>query len=483
MKLPEQYGTFHIIGIGGIGMSAIAEVLLARGFSVQGSDQADGANVQRLRGLGVRAFVGHDPANLTGADVVVYSTAVKAGNPEYDAALAAGMSVISRADMLAELMREKATISVTGTHGKTTTTSLIAHLFEASQADPTVISGGIINAWRSNARVGQGPHMVVEADESDGTFIRLPTQIGVVTNMDPEHLDYYGSVDAMNAAYETFLAQIPFYGVGICCIDHPVVRALVDKLRTRANGCKLITYGVSEDADLRLTRLSSDVRGINFSMTVSDRVAGGARQLDGVTMTLPGHYNALNCMAAFAVATEAGLTDTQIRSGLSGFAGVARRFTFTGEYNGVVFFDDYAHHPVEIASVLRAARETATGRVIAIKQPHRFTRLHSLFDDFAASMGDADVVLLMPVYTAGEAPIDGIDHKTLAEKIEANGHRGVLALERDEDVIEAIGRLCQPGDLVIGLGAGSITQWSHALPQRLVERDAAIANVRNGQVA
>ena len=464
MEIPRGIGTIHILGIGGIGMSAIAEILHDKGFSVQGSDQKESANVKRLRTKGITVFVGHDAANLAGAKFVVISTAVKPGNPELDAARAQGLPIIRRAEMLAELMRLYSTVSVTGTHGKTTTTSIIAHAFEAAKLDPTVITGGIINTWGSNARLGQGPWMVVEADESDGTFIKIPTQIGVVTNNDPEHLDYFKNVENMHAAYEEFYRNIPFYGLAVTCIDHPVVREMVDRLQLRRDGRRLITYGASKDADIVLGAVRSDGLNTIFDAELGARVAGGARRLEGWNVPVPGEHNALNALAAIAVLSEAGIPDDVIRQSLASFSGVKRRFQLTGTWKGVSVFDDYGHHPVEIAAVLKAARAGAKGRVIACVEPHRYSRVRDLFDEFSACFSDADSVIVTPLYSAGEQPIDGVDHRTLAEGIRATGHGDVTAVESERDIVPVLRKIGGAGDMVICLGAGNSTEWAHALP-------------------
>ena len=469
MHIPPGIGPFHIIGIGGIGMSAIAEILMELGFAVQGSDQAESANVVRLRERGVQVSVGHDPANLAGAAYVVISSAVKPGNPELDAARTQGIPIIDRAEMLAELMRYHSTVSVTGTHGKTTTTSMIAHLFDHAGLEPTAMTGGIINDWGSNARHGKGAWMVVEADESDGTFVRLPTQIGVVTNIDPEHLDYYGSVEAMHMAFRTFFERIPFYGALVAGIDHPVVRRIVEELG-RERRRRVITYGVAEDADLRLVEARQVGAAMHFDAALSKRVEGGARTLRALEVPVPGHYNALNALAAIAVATEVGIEDEAIRTGLRGFGGVKRRFTHTGTWNGVDFYDDYAHHPAEIASVLEAARAATQGRVIAIAQPHRYTRLKALFEEFARCFDGADAVIVAPVYGAGEAPIAGVDHGALAARINEVGDVAVHTIEDAAELAPLIAEMARPGDLVIGLGAGTVTNWSHNLPRELAAR-------------
>ncbi|MDQ8698073.1 UDP-N-acetylmuramate--L-alanine ligase [Hyphomicrobium sp. LHD-15] len=467
MQMPRDIGPFHIIGIGGIGMSAIAEILLAKGYSVQGSDQKDSANVRRLRAKGVRVFVGHDAINLVGARQVVISTAVKRNNPEFEAARAKGLPIVRRAEILAELMRLYATVSVTGTHGKTTTTSLISTIFEHARLDPTVITGGIINSWGSNARLGQGRWMIVEADESDGTFTRLPTEIGVVTNIDPEHLDYFGSVEAMHREYEAFFRNIPFYGMAVTCTDHPVVNDMVDRLELKRDGRPLLTYGTREDADVRLRNVITDGRSILIDADLGPRVRGGARSLRGWRIPMPGHHNALNALAAIGVSAQAGIADEVIRSGLEAFAGVKRRFQLTGTWNGVEIFDDYGHHPAEIAAVLDAARAGARGRVIAVVEPHRYTRVRDLFHEFSSCFRAADSVIVAPLYSAGEAPIDGIDTVALAEGIRAHGPEAVATIDDPRELVGLIRRHGRPGDMVVCLGAGNSTEWAHALPEWL----------------
>ncbi len=469
MRLPNELGTFHILGIGGIGMSAIAEILRAKGYTVQGSDQKDSANVRRLRTKGIRVFVGHDPVNLVGARYVVISSAVKAGNPELEAARAKGLPIIRRAEILAELMRLYSSISVTGTHGKTTTTSLIAHVFTDAGLEPTVITGGIINDWGSNARLGAGPWMVVEADESDGTFVKIPTQIGIVTNIDPEHLDYFETVENMHREYETFFRNIPFYGLTVACCDHPIVRGMIERLELRRDGRRLLTYGTSRDADLMLETVTLDGRNTIFDATLNSRVAGGARRLQGWRIPLPGHHNALNALAAIAVASEAGMKDDAIRLALERFSGVKRRFQLTGTWNGIEIFDDYGHHPTEIQAVLKAARAGAKRNVIAVVEPHRYTRVRDLFEEFSDCFRDADAVIVTPLYSAGEPPIDGINHRSLAHGIVRTGHKTVIAIENEREIATAIKQAARPGDMVICLGAGHSTDWAHALPQWLAD--------------
>ncbi|HUU67205.1 MAG TPA: UDP-N-acetylmuramate--L-alanine ligase [Methyloceanibacter sp.] len=470
---PETTGLFHIVGIGGIGMSAIAEVMHTRGYRVQGSDLKESANLDRLRSHGIDCLIGHDPANIEGAAYLVISSAVKAGNPEFEAAKERGTPIIRRAEMLAELMRPCATVSVTGTHGKTTTTSLIADLLYGGGLDPTVITGGIINAWGTNARIGKGEWMVVEADESDGTFLKLPTQIGVVTSIDPEHMDYWETEEELHLAFAQFIDAIPFYGVAVACIDHPVVRELLGRLGGAANGRRTLTYGVAREADIKLSNLRPDHNSITFDADLGPAVKGGARKLADIVLPTLGHYNALNALAALAVATEADVSDDVIRSTLAAFSGVKRRFTRVGEWQGVAVYDDYAHHPVEIASVLRGASMAGTGRIIAVMQPHRYSRLQALFNEFSACLDDADIVVVTPVYSAGEAPIPGIDRDELASGLRRHGHANVLTVDDEDALTTTIADIVQAGDLVVGLGAGTITDWINALPARLERRGGA----------
>ena len=468
MQMPKAIGPFHIIGIGGIGMSAIAEILVDLGYKVQGSDAKESANVARLRKRGIKVFIGQSAENLKDARFAVISSAIKLGNIELQAARAKAIPVIRRAEILAELMRMKRTVSVTGTHGKTTTTSLISHIFEQAPNDPTVITGGIIQSWDSNARLGHGDWMVVEADESDGTFTRLPTEIGVVTNIDPEHLDYFGTVEAMEAAFAAFYRQVPFYGVVITCVDHPVVRRMLARLKDEMS-CHVLTYGVSADADLRLVNGRAVGAESAFDIEIGPRVAGGARKLIGVRMPVPGEHNSLFAIAAFAVAAHAGLPDEKILSAIATFSGVKRRFTATGTWNGVQFYDDYAHHPVELSAVLKAARAASRGKVVAIFQPHRYSRISSLYDEFCNCFGDADVVIVAPVYSAGEPVMAGVDQRSIAEGIARTGHPNVMHIGSERELVPLIAGIAKPGDLVLGLGAGTITDWSHGLPVWLSE--------------
>ncbi|WP_022711367.1 UDP-N-acetylmuramate--L-alanine ligase [Pseudochrobactrum sp. AO18b] len=468
MKMPLNIGLVHFIGIGGIGMSGIAEVLHNLGYKVQGSDQADSANVQRLRDKGIEVFVGHKAENIGKADVVVVSTAIRPNNPELVEARENLLPIVRRAEMLAELMRFRQAIAIGGTHGKTTTTSMVATLLEAGHLDPTVINGGIINAYGTNARMGEGEWMVVEADESDGTFLKLPADIAVITNIDPEHLDHYGSFDNVRAAFRQFVENVPFYGFGVMCLDHPEVQALISRIEDR----RVITYGENPQADVRFSNHRMDGAVSVFDVVIRDR-KGEVVEIKDLRLPMPGRHNVSNATAAIAVAHELGLTADDIRKGLSGFGGVKRRFTHTGSWNGVEIFDDYGHHPVEIKAVLRAAREAAPKRVIAIAQPHRFTRLASLFDDFSTCFNDADTVMIAPVYTAGEDPIEGVTSEALVSKIKTAGHRDARYLEDPAHLPEAIKALAQEGDFVVFLGAGNITQWAYALPKQLGGTSAA----------
>ncbi|MGA7426496.1 MAG: UDP-N-acetylmuramate--L-alanine ligase [Rhodoplanes sp.] len=463
MKLPRDIGPVHFVGIGGIGMSGIAEVLVNLGYSVTGSDVAENANVKRLRGKGVTVAIGHAAENIEGADVVVVSSAIKRDNPELAAARTKRLPVVRRAEMLAELMRLKSCVAVAGTHGKTTTTSLVASLLDAGGFDPTVINGGIINAYGTNARLGEGDWMVVEADESDGTFLKLPTDIAIVTNIDPEHLDHFGTYDAVQAAFQAFVNNVPFYGFAVMCIDHPVVQTMVGRIEDR----RVITYGENPQADVRLLYLDNSDGKSRFGVVFRDRAGVDVHEIADLSLPMPGRHNALNATAAIAVARELGVADERIRSALAAFTGVGRRFTRTGAWNGVTVIDDYGHHPVEIAAVLRAARETTAGHVIAVMQPHRYTRLSSLFEQFCTCFNDADTVIVAPVYPAGEAPIPGVDRDSLVAGIRARGHRHVIALDAQPGLAKLVKSLAQPGDYVVCLGAGNITQWAYALPGEL----------------
>ena len=462
--LPLDMGAIHFVGIGGIGMSGIAEVLHNLGYKVQGSDIAVSANVTRLRDLGIPVFEGHARENLGEAGAVVFSSAVAAGNPELEAARAGFIPVVRRAEMLAELMRLKWSIAVGGTHGKTTTTSMVAALLDAGAFDPTVINGGIINAYGTNARLGSGNWMVAEADESDGTFVKLPATIAIVTNIDPEHLDFYGDFEAIRDAFQTFVENIPFYGFAALCIDHPEVQAMIGRIPDR----RLLTYGFSPQADIRAVELEHGGGGSRFDVVIQDRRHGGEHVIENLTLPMPGAHNVQNSLAAIAVAHELGMTDDAIRRGLADFKGVKRRFSRTGEVAGVTIIDDYGHHPVEISAVLNAARESyPTSRIMAVVQPHRYTRLRDLFEEFCSCFNDADIVVVADVYAAGEAPIDGADRDHLVAGLQDHGHRHVLALPDPDALAEIVATNTAPGDLVVCLGAGSISAWANALPEEL----------------
>ena len=463
MRLPQETGIIHFIGIGGIGMSGIAEVLANLGYQVRGSDISESANVVRLREKGITVEVGHRPDNVEGAAVIVYSSAVKRDNPELAAARQARLPVVRRAEMLAELMRLKSSIAVGGTHGKTTTTSLVGQLLDAGQMDPTVINGGIINAYGTNARMGAGEWMVVEADESDGTFVKLPAEVAIVTNMDPEHLDHYGDFDAIRAAFRNFVENVPFYGFAVMCIDDPDVRALVGQIEDRP----IVTYGQTVQADVQVADIENRPDGVHFDIVFRSPGSEDTRRIDGLRLPMPGVHNALNATAAIAVADRLGVTPEGIRSGLDHFSGVKRRFTRTGEWQGVTVFDDYGHHPVEIAAVLKAARAASRGKVIAVMQPHRYTRLQSLFEEFCSCFDDADTVIVADVHAAGENPIPGVGRDALIDGLRTRGHRDVRELDDPRDLAGMIAEIAEKDDFVICLGAGSITQWAHDLPGQL----------------
>ncbi|TWG64790.1 UDP-N-acetylmuramate--L-alanine ligase [Aminobacter sp. J44] len=463
MKMPQTIGVVHFIGIGGIGMSGIAEVLHTLGYKVQGSDQADSQNVQRLREKGIECMVGHKAENLGSAEVIVVSSAVKKNNPELIAAREKLLPVVRRAEMLAEIMRFRNAIAIGGTHGKTTTTSMVAALLDAGGLDPTVVNGGIINAYGTNARMGQGDWMVAEADESDGTFLKLPADIAIVTNIDPEHLDHYGSFDKVRDAFRQFVENVPFYGFGVMCIDHPEVQALVSKIEDR----RVITYGENKQADVRFSNVRMDGVVSEFDVVIRDRKQGTETTIEGLRLPMPGKHNISNATAAITVAHQLGIGPDAIRAGLASFGGVKRRFTRTGSWNGVEVFDDYGHHPVEIKAVLKAARSACKGKVIAIAQPHRFTRLRDLFDDFASCFNDADTILVAPVYAAGEDPIEGITSEALVARIRAGGHRDARYIEGAAAIAPLVKEMAEPGDFVVMLGAGNITQWAYALPGEL----------------
>ncbi len=460
-------GTIHFIGIGGIGMSGIAEVMNILGYRVQGSDIATSYVVEGLSKRGIEIAIGHHADNLGDAAVVVVSSAIGKENPEVAAAYERRIPVVRRAEMLAELMRLKSTVAVAGTHGKTTTTSMIAAMLDSGGIDPTVINGGIINAYGSNARLGTSEWMVVEADESDGSFLRLDGTVAVVTNIDPEHLDHYGSFDAVKDAYVEFVENVPFYGAALLCVDHAEVQSIIPRLRDR----RVVTYGFAAQADVRGENVVPVEGGNRFDVSLRDR-HGEVRSITGIELPMPGRHNVQNALAAIGVAAELGLSDAVIARGFEKFDGVKRRFTRVGEVDGVVIIDDYGHHPVEIRAVLSAAREAASGRVIAIVQPHRFTRLQSLMDDFQGAFNDADLVLVAPVYAAGEPPIEGVDHQALVDGLKERGHLGAQAVSGPDEVCRQLRDLAAPGDMVICLGAGDITRWAATMADGIREARA-----------
>ena len=458
-KLPTKLGALHFVGIGGIGMSGIAEVLLDHGYTVQGSDLKASKITDRLTGLGAKIFVGQAAENLQNADVVVISSAIKPGNAEYDAARAKGLPIVRRAEMLAELMRLKSNVAVAGTHGKTTTTTMVSALLDAGGVDPTVINGGVIHAYGSNARVGQGEWMVVEADESDGTFNRLPATIAVVTNIDPEHMEHWGSFDNLRKGFLDFVSNIPFYGLAVCCTDHSEVQSLVGKITDR----RVVTYGFNAQADVRAVNLTYRNGAAYFDVALQ----GEDQMIEGCMLPMPGDHNVSNALAAVAVARHLGLKRDEIKSALENFRGVNRRFTRIGEVGGVTIIDDYAHHPVEIAAALRAARQATEGRVIAVHQPHRYSRLHDLFDDFCSCFNDADVVAISEVFAAGEDVIEGATRDDLVAGLIRHGHRHARAVVGEDDLLRLVREQAVAGDMVVCLGAGTISAWANGLPAKM----------------
>ncbi len=461
-------GTIHFVGIGGIGMSGIAEVMHILGYKVQGSDVAESYVIEGLRKAGIPVMIGQKADNLGDAAVVVTSTAIRKDNPEVQCAYERRIPVVRRAEMLAELMRLKSTVAVAGTHGKTTTTSMVAALLDAGGIDPTVINGGIINAYGSNARLGSSDWMVVEADESDGSFLRLDGTIAVVTNIDPEHLDHYGGFDEVKDAFVEFVENVPFYGAALLCVDHPEVQGIIPRLRDR----RVVTYGFAAQADIRGDNVTPFLGGNRFDVTVRDR-SGEQRLIEGVELPMPGRHNVQNALAAIGVALELGIADDVVRNGFAKFGGVKRRFTKVGEVEGATIIDDYGHHPVEIKAVLAAAREGAQGRVIAVVQPHRYTRLRDLMDEFQGAFNDADIVYVAPVYAAGEEPIEGADAAALAEGLKERGHRAVKTVADANDLARQLRDIAGRGDMVICLGAGDITKWAAGLAEGI--RQARLA--------
>ncbi len=460
--MPKDIGSLHFIGIGGIGMSGLAEILDTLGYKVQGSDQAEGANVKRLREKGMTIYIGHEPSNITdNLAAIVISSAIKQNNPELQAARDLGIPVIRRAEMLAELMRMKWAIAIGGTHGKTTTTSMVGQMLETAEFDPTVINGGIVNAYGTNVRLGESDIMVVEADESDGTFTRLPASVAVVTNMDAEHMDHYGSFEAVKDAYRQFIHNLPFYGYAVLCIDHPEVQALVPSVQDR----KIITYGFNPQADIQVSNVKSNAEGSTFDVSLPD-----GSDLKDVHLPMLGEHNVQNALVALAIAHEMGVPAPILKKGLAGFTGVKRRFTKTGESHGITIIDDYAHHPIEIETILKTARTAVAdsgAKVIAVMQPHRYTRLDDLFGDFCKCFNEADIVIITDVYEAGETPIENRNKRSLVEGIKSHGHRNVHALPSRDDLPRLIAKYAHAGDYVICMGAGDITSWAYDLPDQL----------------
>jgi UDP-N-acetylmuramate--alanine ligase len=467
-RVPLDIGAIHFIGIGGIGMSGIAEIMHNLGHKLQGSDTADNANVKRLRAMGIPVAVGHSADNLKNAHVVVYSSAVKAGNVEFEAARVKGLPLVRRAEMLAEIMRLKSCIAIAGSNGKTTTTTMVAALLDAAGLDPTVVNGGIINAYGTNARLGQGEWVVVEADESDGTFLRLPATIAVVTNADPDHLDYYVTFDRLREAFQRFIENVPFYGFAVLCIDHPEVQAMVGRITDR----RLITYGLSPQAEVRAVNIRFSEGASLYDVVFTDRLKGSEHRLEGLRLPMPGEHNVQNSLAAITVARELGADNETIRKALDSFRGVRRRFTKVGEWQGASIIDDYAHNPFKIAAALKAARQAYSGPIVAVVQPHRYTRLRDTFAEFAKCLNDADVAIVAPVYAAGEQPIEGINRDSYAEALRAHGHRNVLVIEGEADLAAAVAPHARAGGAIVCLGAGSITVWAAGL-QAALERGGA----------
>jgi UDP-N-acetylmuramate--alanine ligase len=468
-RVPLDIGAIHFIGIGGIGMSGIAEIMHNLGYKVQGSDVSDSANVKRLRAMGIDIAVGHSADNIKDAHAVVYSSAVKPGNVEFDAARALSLPLVRRAEMLAEIMRLRSCVAIAGTNGKTTTTTLVAALLDAGNLDPTVVNGGIINAYGTNARLGAGEWVVVEADESDGTFLRLPATVAVVTNADPDHLDYYGTFENMRDAFQRFVENVPFYGFAVLCLDHPEVQAMVGRITDR----RIITYGFSPQAEARAVNVSFSEGASHFAVVFTDRRKGGETRWDNLSLPMPGEHNVQNSLAAIAVARQLGIGLDKIKTALERFGGVKRRFTRVGEWNGSAIIDDYAHNPFKVAAALKAARQAYSGPIVAIVQPHRYTRLRDTFEQFCSSLNDADAAIIAPVYAAGEQPIEGFDRDSFADGLRAHGHRNVLVIDGPDDLPKLVAEWAKPGGAVVCLGAGSITQWAAGLEAALKAREEA----------
>jgi UDP-N-acetylmuramate--alanine ligase len=446
----------HFIGVGGIGMSGLAEILRSMDFDVSGSDLRDGENTVRLARLGVQCHVGHDGAHVQGADVVVYSSAITKDNPELVAALKAGIPTITRGEMLAELMRMKYAVAIAGSHGKTTTTSLVATVLRAAGLDPTVVVGGRMASLGSNARLGAGDLLVAEADESDGSFLKLSPTIAAITNVDPEHLDFYGTLDNLKRAFVEFAERVPFYGLSVLCLDHPHVRDLLPQINRR-----YVTYGESRQADYVADNIV--YRGLETSFHVQRQ----GQPLGEFVVRMPGQHNVLNCLAVIAISDELAVPLDVVKEALATFRGVARRFTVVAEIGGVTLVDDYGHHPEEIRATLNAARHAFQKRVLVAFQPHRYTRTQALFQEFARAFDQADEVYVADVYAAGEAPLPGITSEALARAIESHGHRHVEYVASREDLAERLARAAGPGDVVLALGAGDVNRVLAAVGDKL----------------
>jgi len=472
-QMPFEVGPVHFVGIGGIGMSGIAEVMLNLGYTVQGSDIRENDIVKRLKKLGATIYIGQKAEQVHGAGAIVVSSAIRQDNVEMVEARARAIPVVRRAEMLAELMRLKWAVAVGGTHGKTTTTSMVAALLDGGDLDPTVINGGIINAYGANAKLGEGKWMVVEADESDGSFLKLFPTVAIVTNIDPEHMEHYGDFDNLRAAFDTFVENLPFYGFAVLCIDHPEVQALVSRVTDR----KVVTYGFSQQADVRIENLHYEYGGAVFNVVFRSRpnTESDSEEVrwDGLTLPMAGDHNAQNALAAITVAHELGLSEDQVRVALKGFAGVKRRFTHAGTWNGVTVIDDYGHHPVEISAVLKAARQVCNGKIHAVVQPHRYSRLQDLFEEFCTCFNDADAVYVTDVYEAGETPIDGVSGEALVEGLARHGHRSAQKVTR-EILAQSLVPNIEPGDYVVCLGAGDITFWAAELADKLADKMAEV---------
>jgi UDP-N-acetylmuramate--alanine ligase len=458
MKTFGKAKHIHFVGIGGIGMSGIAELLINLGYQVSGSDIQDSPVTARLAHLGGKIFHGHKRENLGEADVVVYSSAVSSDNPEIIEATERYIPVIPRAEMLAELMRLKYGVAIAGSHGKTTTTSMIASILTSAGLDPTVVIGGRLDIWGgSNAKLGQGDILVAETDESDGSFMTLSPTIAVVTNMDHEHMDYYGHMDAIREAFIDFINKIPFYGLAIICLDNEEIQGIVPHLRKR-----YITYGTNSQADLRATNIERDMLEVSFEVLYQNETLGS------VQVGMPGDHNVLNALAAIAVAQELDVQMADIKEGLKSLGGLARRFQIKGEKGGILLVDDYGHHPTEISAVLETAKECwPEKRLVVVFQPHRFTRTEALYDRFTISFNQADLLILAPIYAAGESPLEGVDSEWLYQGIKEHGHREVNLCHSQDEILQLLLRVITSGDLVMTLGAGDIYHVGEELLKRL----------------